>query len=297
MSTTFPLHTDYFLTLQSSYTDDMRIAESYIQGKFDDAARCEDGLTVTPHFAAVVDGSTSKRAAKYQAGAAEGTSGGRRAMETVVAALQTLNAEATMVEAARHLTAALRDATPEAARTQAELRLTCSAAVFSLARREVWLFGDCQCRFGGRTYTNPKAVDVVLTRARCEAVRYLLAHGHTAEDIRRHDVGRAMIYDALREQTNFQNDPDVRNPFRYTVLDGFDIDTTTVPVLEVGTATRLILASDGYPVLCDALSETEAELARLLREDPLCIGENAATKCLMAGQVSFDDRAYLALEI
>ena len=53
----------------------------------------------------------------------------------------------------------------------------------------------------------------------------------------------------------------------------------------------------GYPVLRDTWRETEDELQRLLREDPLCIHENAATKCLMEGQVSFDDRTYLALEV
>lgn len=47
----------------------------------------------------------------------------------------------------------------------------------------------------------------------------------------------------------------------------------------------------------DTWRETEDELQRLLREDPLCIHENAATKCLMEGQVSFDDRTYLALEV
>lgn len=165
-------------------------------------------------------------------------------------------------------------------------------------RREVWLFGDCQCRFEGKTYDNPKHVDEILTRARCEAVAYLLSKGASADSIRHFDAGRAFIYDALRDQTNFQNDPDVRNPYRYTVLDGTEMDLSTVPVLAVPSSVKkLILASDGYPVLHDTWRETEDELQRLLREDPLCIHENAATKCLMEGQVSFDDRTYLALEV
>ena len=284
----------------------MRIIESFLQGKLGSDALCEDGYVVTRDFAAVIDGSTSKRAPRMQAPseAKESLKGGapknsgRQAMERISKAVGMLPEDATMECAARRFTQVLRDTMPEEALICAALRPTCSAVVYSQARREVWLFGDCQCRWEGRSYDNPKHVDEVLTRARCEAVAYLLSKGATADSIRRYDAGRAFIYDALREQTNFQNDPDVRNPYRYTVLDGMEMDLSTVPVWPVPSSTKkLILASDGYPILCDTWRETEAELQRLLREDPLCIHENAATKCLMEGQLSFDDRTYLALEI
>lgn len=284
----------------------MKILESFMQGKLDSVALCEDGFVTTEHFAAVIDGSTSKRAtsmaapskAKKAPEAAAQKSGGRQAMERISRAIGTLPEDATMESAARCFTQALRNDMPEAALTCAALRPTCSAVVYSRMRREVWLFGDCQCRFEGKTYDNPKHVDEILTLARCEAVAYLLSKGASADSIRHFDAGRAFIYDALRDQTNFQNDPDVRNPYRYTVLDGTEMDLSTVPVLAVPSSVKkLILASDGYPVLCDTWRETEDELQRLLREDPLCIHENAATKCLMEGQVSFDDRTYLALEV
>lgn len=284
----------------------MKIIESFRQGKLNRYDLCEDGFVVTSHFAAVIDGSTSKSAprlvapsedtAKAPTGSAK--KGGRVAMECISRAVETLKPEASMEEAARHFTLALRDVMPEEGTICAAKRPTCSAVVFSKERSEVWLFGDCQCRFDGKTYDNPKSVDRILTEARCDAVRYLLSKGQTPESIRHYDAGRALIYDALREQTNFQNDPDVLNPYRYTVLDGMDIDTSTVPVLVVPPSVgMLILASDGYPILCDTWRETENELQRLLREDPLCINENAATKCLMEGQVSFDDRTYLSLDI
>ena len=40
----------------------MKILESFMQGKLDSVALCEDGFVTTEHFAAVIDGSTSKRA-------------------------------------------------------------------------------------------------------------------------------------------------------------------------------------------------------------------------------------------
>ena len=59
----------------------MQIIEQYIKGKRPDQRFCEDGWVVTPHFAAVIDGSTSKIA---------GRQGGLLAMQLVKEALRTL---------------------------------------------------------------------------------------------------------------------------------------------------------------------------------------------------------------
>lgn len=273
--------------------------EAFSQGKYNDAARCEDGWCLTDDFAAVVDGSTSK-AAKVYAGSLPKTTAqakettGHKAMRTILGCIKDLPTNADMSRAAHLFTEALRAVnTPESTKYP-ELRCTCSAAIFSKARREVWLFGDCQCRFGGHTYTNPKYVDDVLARIRADVLHYLLAHGRNAEELQKEDLGRAFIYTALREQTGFQNDQNVYNPYRYTVLDGTFIDTTSVPVFPVGDVERVVLSSDGYPVLHDTLAQTETELQRLLQTDPLCIEENVATKGVMHGQSSFDDRTYLS---
>ena len=45
----------------------MKILESFMQGKLDSVALCEDGFVTTEHFAAVIDGSTSKRATSMAA--------------------------------------------------------------------------------------------------------------------------------------------------------------------------------------------------------------------------------------
>ena len=272
----------------------MREREHFLLGKRGDEALCEDGFVVNDAFAAVVDGSTSKAGSK-KLPAEKST--GRRAMETTLRAIAALPPDAAMEEAARLLTAALRRELTEEMLRDATLRPTCSAVIFSVMRREVWLFGDCQCRIAGTTYTNGKYVDAVLTEARCAALRYLLAHGHTEADLLRRDIGREIIFPLLRDQTNFQNDPSPFNLFRYTVLDGTPIDASTVPIISVPDAGPIVLASDGYPVLCDTLSETEGELQRLLAADPLCISENAATKGCTDGQLSFDDRCYLSVEI
>ncbi len=277
----------------------MHILSSFIQGKTAAADRCEDGYVSTPHFAAVVDGSTSKAALSGAMAATSkpSKSGGRLAMETVCGIIKTLSPSATLHDLVGQASAALRALWPEGADEEAALRPTCSAVVYSVCRREVWMIGDCQCRFGGLTHTNNKAIDDILAQIRADVLHYWLAAGHTVASLRQDDRGRAFIYDVLRTQTNFQNIADVCNPFRYTVLDGQTVDETTIPVIPVGAADRLILASDGYPLLFDSLTETEAYLKDCLLADPLCIDRHPATKGLTAGNVSFDDRTYLLLDI
>lgn len=263
----------------------MRILEHFVRGKRPDQSLCEDGWVLTPDFAAVVDGSTSKLPGRH---------GGREAMRLVCDALRTLDAGAGKRDMLRALTCAIARHNPPEAREAGAYRLTCSAVIYSRLRRVVWMVGDCQCRFGGHTLTHPKWVDSVLTEARCDVVRALRAQGRFVAELRRHDEGRAAIADALRTQTNFQNDTNPYNPFRYPVLDGFPVDEAQVPEWPVAHVDWIVLASDGYPVLCDTLRDTEEELRRLLQADPLCVAGNAGTKAWMEGNESYDDRCYLS---
>ena len=133
----------------------MRLISSFIQGKTAAADRCEDGYVSTPHFAAVVDGSTSKAAvAGTSLPSKPSKTGGRLAMETVCGIIKTLSPSATLHELVGQASAALRTLWPEGAEREAASRPTCSAVVYSACRREVWMIGDCQCRFGGITHTN-----------------------------------------------------------------------------------------------------------------------------------------------
>ena len=266
----------------------MKILEQFCKGKRADRL-CEDGWVVTADFAAVVDGSTSK--IKVEEGQ---ESPGHLAMRLVCDAIRQLPREATKEETLETLTRTLAS---DNTYTHLNYRPTCSAVIFSLYYREVWFVGDCQARWNGKTYRHDKLVDAILTDIRCQAIRYYLKHGYTVADIRQQDKGRAFILDALRDQLYFQNDPDAHNPFRYTVIDGQPILSDKVPSIPVGDAKELVLASDGYPTLTDSLQETEDKLDEVLQKDPLCIHENPATKCLVDGNCSFDDRTFLRIEL
>lgn len=266
----------------------MKIIEQFNIGKRK-GTPCEDGYIVTSDYAAVVDGSTAK--IKVAAGQ---ESPGHLAMRLTCEAIGLLPPEASKSEALALLTRALAQNTTY---RQAHYRPTCSAVIYSRHRQEIWFVGDCQARWNAQTHQYEKDIDRLLTGIRCDVVHYYLANGYTEEDIRQEDKGRAFIFDALCEQLHFQNDPNPYNPFRYPVIDGQPIDPEEVPVLSVTGIKELILASDGYPQLRDTLQETEDALQQLLLQDPLCINEHPASKCLVEGNRSFDDRTYLRIAL
>ena len=263
----------------------------------DGTGLCEDGIVESRDFFAVIDGSTSKGTLRM-----DGKSSGRMAMEVLRASIPCLPKDADAATAAACLTSAIRHyyevhGLYEEAARHAENRMTASAVVYSVHRHEVWMIGDCLCRFNGMTYTNPKPTDCILAGIRADVLRYLLRKGHSIADLCARDVGREWIWTHLKDQCAFQNADDA-GPFGYTVLDGFPVDLSRVRVLPLPADTQeLILASDGYPVLADTLEETERLLACSLAEDPLRIGEHPSTKGVAAGNESFDDRTYLRMKL
>lgn len=274
----------------------MKIIEKFQKGKRT-ADTCEDGIVTTDDFAAVIDGSTSKGNLRWN-----GKTSGRMAMELLTVAIAGLSAEATAGEALTCLTECIHgfyirhDMWDEAQR-KAENRLTASAVIYSRYRREIWMFGDCLCRFNGKTYTHPKAVDAILAQARADIIGFLLKKGHSIESLRERDLAREWIFPYLKEQCYFQNATDA-GPYAYAVLDGFTVPSSAIKVLSVPCGTKeLILASDGYPCLEDTLDATELRLSELLARDPLCYQELKSTKGMIKGNVSFDDRTYLRLSL
>lgn len=223
-------------------------------------------------------------------------------MEVLRASIPRLPKDADATAAARFLTSAIgrhyeEHGLREEAACHAENRMTASTAIYSVYRREVWLIGDCLCRFNGTTYANPKPTDGILSAIRADVLRYLIRKGHSVESLRAHDLGREWIWPYLKDQCSFQNVGDA-GPFGYTVLDGFPADPSRIRVLSLPADTgELVLATDGYPALADTLEETERLLARSLAEDPLRIGEYPSTKGVAAGNESFDDRSYLRVKI
>ena len=164
-----------------------------------------------------------------------------------------------------------------------ERRLTCSAAVYSDCHREIWMIGDCQCLVDGILYENNKPQEAVNAQKRSE---YIQSHHLSADEIMKHDVGRDFIVSDIISSMKGQNKS-------YAAIDGTPIYQKGIRIIDVSKAHEIVLASDGYPFLKPTLAKSEEALEELLRNDPMLISLYKATKGVMQGNQSFDDRAYI----
>ncbi len=266
----------------------MRIIERYILGKRSDDT-CEDGIVTTVNHVAVIDGSTSKTSERVNSG----MQNGRFAMQLVSDVISSLPAQTTMLQFCRIVTDAIDEAynyyqqDPDIIQQHPERRLTCSAAVYSRYHREVWLVGDCQCIVEGKYYDNAKPEEAANAEKRS---RYIKEHKLSVEEVRRHDEGRDQIISDIIASMHSQNKT-------YAVIDGTPIYIKGVKVIAVPVDSEVVLATDGYPFLCNTLAESEQRLSQLLVDDPLLINQFKATKAYMEGNSSFDDRAYIRFRV
>lgn len=214
-------------------------------------------------------------------------------MLLIVNYIKTMPADTEMNEFCRGVTEMIRQCYQEQGidlqhlRQHPTERLTASAIVYSRRHDEIWMVGDCQCLVDGVLHDNPKPYEAEIAKRRAQRIRELLDKGRSISDLQQRDEGREFILPDLIASCRNQNKT-------YAVIDGFDIPLDKVKVAKGGH--EMVLASDGYPHLCPTLSESEAALSKLLAEDPLCISLHPATKGLMKGQKSFDDRAYIRFQ-
>lgn len=276
----------------------MRVIEQYTKGKATTTPSNEDAVVVTTYYAAVIDGATPKTTFRYP----DGETPGHRAARLLAEAVQQLPPEADAHCAIAMLNRILHEPAVEAAN-----RPTASMVIFSVMRREIWMVGDCLYACveddeidNGALHVsdNSKRIDKILSQWRGDILRSLLSRGVCSEeDIVRNDPGRAIIQPFITRQVRYQNTI-AEHPLAYGVMDGEDIPMRFIICRSIPIETKqLILATDGYPTLYPTLAETENELQRLLKIDPLCIGPLAGTKGIKPGNCSYDDRTYLRLEL
>lgn len=270
----------------------IKIIEQSLTGKHSQET-CEDGIVVTDDFIAVIDGSTSKAARQYT----PLMRNGRLAMELVREVFSSLPPHASVADFCVSATRRIQlfydshHISSERLKTHAEERLTASVAVYSLCRQEVWLVGDCQCLADGSFYDNPKPMEARIASERSAIIHQMLADGtHTISQLMTHDEGRDCIVGQIVESCKSQN-------ILFSVVDGFDIPLEKVICVNTQGCKEIVMATDGYPFLRGSLAESESALRSLLHDDPLCIEKHIATKGLLKGNQSFDDRAYIRLEI
>ena len=286
----------------------MKIIESCIIGKKSPEA-CEDGMVVTDDFIAVIDGSTSKTPKHLN----PDMKNGRYAMMLISEYIrEELKTDASVDEFCQGVTAYIYNkvyeklGVEERLKEHPEERLTASAILYSRTRNEVWMVGDCQAIIAGKLYENGKPYEEKIARKRVE----LIAQGLSPAEARK-QIEPLLIEAMLSGQNQ-----------TYTVIDGFPIYREGVKVVSVSdsssvqdsvpasdsvpcsdsasasgtisvSSSEIVLASDGYPFLEPTLAASEAALAEQIANDPQNIHSFIATKGIVEGNKSFDDRTYI----
>lgn len=279
----------------------MKIIESNIIGKKSQET-CEDGLVVTDDFIAVIDGSTSKTPKHLN----PNMKNGRYAMTLISEYIrEELKADASVDEFCQGVTDYIYNkvyepmGVAEQLRLHPEERLTASAILYSRTSREVWMVGDCQAIIGGKLYDNGKPYEQHIAEKRAA----LIKQGVSPKEARK-QIEPLLIEAMLSGQNK-----------TYTVIDGFPIYRAGVkvvsanqslgkcpmsplgqvssPSLEGNGSSEIVLASDGYPFLKPTLAESEKALVEQLAHDPQNVNTFIATKGIVEGNKSFDDRTYI----
>ena len=260
----------------------MRIIEQNIIGK-QSQDTCEDGLVVTDDFVAVIDGSTSKTSFRLS----PDEKNGRYAMTLISEYIQGhLEAESTMEGFCQGVTDYIykvyeKQGVVDRMRQHIEERLTAVAIVYSRAKEEIWMVGDCQLMVDGKEYDNSKAYEQNIAEKRVALIR----QGSTPQQARK-AIEPLLVQAMLAGQNQ-----------TYAVIDGFPVCLRGVKVISVTGAREVVMASDGYPFLKPTLQESEEALAEQMTKDPQCVDSFVATKGLVDGNKSFDDRTYIRFEL
>ena len=281
----------------------MKIIESSIIGKKSPEA-CEDGMVVTDDFIAVIDGSTSKTPKHLN----PDMKNGRYAMMLILEYIrEELKADASVDDFCQGVTAYIYNkvyeklGVEERLKEHPEERLTASAILYSRTRNEVWMVGDCQAIIDGKLYENGKPYEQEIARKRVELIEQGLSPAEARKQI------EPLLVEAMLSGQNQT----------YTVIDGFPIYREGVKVVAlkmkpvsssietyfqeqtkpVSSPNEVVLASDGYPFLKPTLAASEAALAEQIANDPQNIHSFIATKGIVEGNKSFDDRTYIRFSV
>ena len=282
----------------------MKVVEKFLLGKRPNQSLCEDMIVETPNFIGVLDGVTSKNDLLWQNGERK-VSGGVKATLLLKEVIENLDKNACVEEFLKQVTLKFASCYKEAGlyeylkkKVNHKARCQSCLALYSLNRKEVWLFGDCQIKIDGKQFIKESGLEdaeMIYSKARALYLECELEEGKTIEQLLEKDTGRDFIMPLIKKYSQFSNDG--KSPLGYCVIDGFDIPLNLVEVIDAKEGKEIILASDGYPVVSNTLEESEKILKEQLELDPLCFRENPRPKALNKGYNSFDDRCYIRFQI
>lgn len=263
----------------------MKVMETYLQGKYKNGMGCEDGYLINDRFVVVVDGATSKGEYLW-----DGRRSGEYAKDLILEKMKTMKGDVECNSCFEMLHEVLKTQFVINKDIPISEELRASLLVYSDYYHEIWCLGDCNYMVNDNLYDNGKKVDTVIAEVRSLLIRSLLAEGRTEEELMEEDISRRWVMPLIERQYYLEN---ADCEFGYPELNSTSLNFGMIKRLKVKSGDRIILATDGYPVLKPTLMESEEERERLLREDPLCYKEYKTTKGFQTDMVGYDDRCYV----
>lgn len=268
------------------------IIERQLIGKRPDPRLCEDGIFVSGDFIAVIDGVTSKGVQRWQ----DGLSSGGYAKEIILRTLKDIPRETERDEFFKILDRALACAySSETLHDSITEWLRACIVVYSDFYKQIWSLGDCGCMINGKYRESGKKIDEVLSDLRSLVIEKAVKDGMCEDELYSDDCGRQAITPFINMQLAFENDADSR--FGYGVLNGHGVSESFIATYNLSQGDTVVLASDGYPELCDTLEKSERALEKALEADPHCFKKYPGTKGLSQDNCSFDDRSYIRFTV
>lgn len=267
----------------------VEVKEQFYQGKISDE-QCEDVIVNTPDFIGIVDGVTSKSTFRFN-----GQTSGKLAATMIASILKNSAPEMTINQFVTRVNSFFAQFYEQVdfPYDKASQGLQAVTVVYSRHYHQLWQIGDAQINLDGQMQPNTKPSDDVLANFRSLILKTSGLPNSALEP--QADPGRQAILPWLLKATQFANSAD--NEWGYAVLNGAPIPDALLKVTTLDDAPHEIaLASDGYPEVTLKLASTEAALANVLANDPLCCQQYRSTKGLVVGNRSFDDRSYIRFE-
>jgi len=138
-------------------------------------------------------------------------------------------------------------------------------------------------------------MDEITSATRSFFIDIALQKGIKPKEILKDDIGRNYIKPLIDNGYLFANN--ASSEYGHGVVNGDNVPDKFIEIIDVASAQEIVIASDGYPKLFPTLKESEAYLKDVLLKDKLLCKEHKATKCMVEGNISFDDRTYVRFKV
>lgn len=265
------------------------IQESFTLSKKGDQASNEDAIYAGERFIAIVDGVTAKSTPPPNAV----MSSGKFAAQAICKQLAVMPNLTDPQEILKWLNDKLKNDIAASVFAECKEVPLASIILYDSLTHQIISYGDCQALLKNQVLKREKNVDKRLAEKRSLILQTQLNNGHNCEELLKNDIGRAAITEELlAHSTEYVNNP---NNDGFPALGSGEIVADYIDVYSVENGESVVLASDGYPVLAETLIQSENQLEKIIKNDPLLIYQYKSTKGIAPGNVSYDDRSYIRL--